>query len=204
MIWEAARATSAAPTFFKRIEIGEPGLKEPFIDGGMGRNNPAKCLLEEAEMVFPDTRVDCLISIGCGQANPIGIGSPPTLFHRIIPLHLLDVVTALKAIATDCEATAQEIAKKIRDRPNVYFRFNVEQGIQKIAMNEHGRLDEVTAHTIQYLRKEENNRRVTLAVQKLAKQPMRGSSSGGFYSSQSIESLSLTGLMQSRCSYSNI
>ncbi|KIM42400.1 hypothetical protein M413DRAFT_43952, partial [Hebeloma cylindrosporum] len=38
-IWEAARATSAAPTFFKRIEIGRA---QPFIDGGLGRNNPSR------------------------------------------------------------------------------------------------------------------------------------------------------------------
>ncbi|KDR66798.1 hypothetical protein GALMADRAFT_29105, partial [Galerina marginata CBS 339.88] len=38
-IWEAARATSAAPTFFKRIEIGR---NQPFIDGGLGRNNPSQ------------------------------------------------------------------------------------------------------------------------------------------------------------------
>jgi patatin-like phospholipase/acyl hydrolase len=35
-IWEAARATSAAPIFFKRLE--KDGKK--FIDGGLGFNNP--------------------------------------------------------------------------------------------------------------------------------------------------------------------
>ncbi|KDR66087.1 hypothetical protein GALMADRAFT_81213, partial [Galerina marginata CBS 339.88] len=38
-IWEAARATSAAPTFFKRIEIR---WNQPFIDGGLHRNNPSR------------------------------------------------------------------------------------------------------------------------------------------------------------------
>lgn len=175
MIWEAARATSAAPTFFKCIEIGEPGLKEPFIDGGMGRNNPSQCLLHEAEMVFPNRRIGCLISIGCGQASTIGIGSKPTLFHRILPLH---VVSALRFIATDCETTAQDVARQFKDREHVYYRFNVEQGLQKIGMNQYGRLEEVTAHTKQYLRKEEHSRRVTLAARKLGEQPKRGSFGG--------------------------
>src|SRR5882672_7382832 len=48
-IWEAARATSATPTFFKRIVIDG----EPFVDGGMGRNNPINQVLEEAELMFP-------------------------------------------------------------------------------------------------------------------------------------------------------
>jgi len=48
-IWEAARATSAAPTFFKRIEIGRA---QPFIDGGVGRNNPSWVVLDEANTLF--------------------------------------------------------------------------------------------------------------------------------------------------------
>src|SRR5271154_3147452 len=39
-IWEAARATSAAPTFFEQIVIGEPGSSLSYVDGGMGCNNP--------------------------------------------------------------------------------------------------------------------------------------------------------------------
>ena len=35
-IWEAARATSAAPTYFKPITVGNYTL----LDGGLGANNP--------------------------------------------------------------------------------------------------------------------------------------------------------------------
>lgn len=35
-IWEAARATSAAPTYFERLTVGQ----DHFIDGGVGWNNP--------------------------------------------------------------------------------------------------------------------------------------------------------------------
>jgi patatin-like phospholipase/acyl hydrolase len=35
-IWEAARATSAAPTYFKAMEVNGHKL----IDGGLGANNP--------------------------------------------------------------------------------------------------------------------------------------------------------------------
>jgi len=41
-IWEAARATSAAPMFFKSITIGQAGMTEEFIDGGLGANNPTE------------------------------------------------------------------------------------------------------------------------------------------------------------------
>ena len=35
-IWEAARATSAAPTYFPRIKLDE----YEYVDGGVGFNNP--------------------------------------------------------------------------------------------------------------------------------------------------------------------
>jgi len=35
-VWEAARATSAAPAYFKPFAIG----KYELIDGGLGANNP--------------------------------------------------------------------------------------------------------------------------------------------------------------------
>ncbi|KAG6872745.1 hypothetical protein C0992_009360, partial [Termitomyces sp. T32_za158] len=47
-IWEVARATTAAPRFFKSIYIGiEP--KEEFIDGGSRFNNPTKQVFTEAQ-----------------------------------------------------------------------------------------------------------------------------------------------------------
>src|SRR3954471_18860751 len=97
-IWEAARATSATPTLFKRILIGR---EQPFIDGGMGRNNPSRVLLDEAKEIFEDHDIGCLISIGTGQAETINI-EKPGLFQRIVPT---DVINAVKAIARDCEGT---------------------------------------------------------------------------------------------------
>ena len=52
-IWEAAQATSAAPTFFKRIEIDDgSGGTEEFVDGGLRCNNPTKQVFEEAKAIF--------------------------------------------------------------------------------------------------------------------------------------------------------
>ncbi|KAK0192290.1 FabD/lysophospholipase-like protein [Armillaria mellea] len=147
-IWQAGRATSAAPTFFKRMEIGPENMKQPYIDGGMGRNNPAKVLLEEAKQVFPGQQVACLISIGTGFAKTIAIPRPGW-FQRALPL---DVVKALQMIATDCERTAEELARDFRDTPGVYFRFNVEQGLQGVMLAQWDRLGEVASHTKQYLK----------------------------------------------------
>ena len=160
MIWEAARATSAAPTFFKRIVIRGSGTSQSYVDGGMGCNNPIMQVLEEAELVFPSRRVACVISIGTGQAQTLAIPRPGRL-QQILPL---DVVKAICGIATDCEWHAQEVARRVQGMPNVYFRFNVEHGMQSIGLGQWERLDEVATHTGQYMRMVEVDQKLDAAV----------------------------------------
>ena len=146
-IWEAARATSAAPTFFKRIEIGRA---QPFIDGGLGCNNPSRVVLNEAKALFGGARhIGCLVSIGAGQVETIGIRKPG-LFQQIIPT---DVVDAVKAIANECEATHENMLGLFAKLPATYFRLNVDQGMQGISLSEWDKLSNVEAHTTQYLKR---------------------------------------------------
>jgi predicted acylesterase/phospholipase RssA len=146
-IWEAGRATSAAPTFFKQIKIGRPGLEEAFVDGGMGNNNPISSLLLETKIMFPNRQIACIISLGTGQPQTINI--PKASFvQRFLPL---DVVDALKEIATNCETQHQGTAHQFEQVPRVYFRFNVEQGMQNIQLNQWEALGAVKAHTDQYI-----------------------------------------------------
>ena len=159
-IWEAARATSAAPTFFKRLEIGN---KQPFIDGGLGRNNPSKLVLAEAKVVFPTRQIGCLVSIGTGQAEIISINKPGFLQQ----IFQTDVIKALKAISTDCEATHEDMLLLFANSPNTYFRLNVEQGMQGIELFEWEKLANVRAHTVQYLRRNEMNEKLSLIANAL-------------------------------------
>eukprot|EP01052_Picozoa_sp_SAG31_P040876 SAG31_NODE_6040_length_2197_cov_1.075786_1_plen_708_part_00 len=62
-IWEAGRATGAAPTYFDHMEIGD----QPLIDGGVTANNPVQLAIEEAGALWPRRPVGCLVSLGCGQ-----------------------------------------------------------------------------------------------------------------------------------------
>lgn len=154
-IWEAARATSAAPTFFKPIEIGR---KQPFIDGGMGCNNPSRVVLEEAYKLFGDSYIGYILSIGTGHPKTISIKTPG-FFQGFISL-----VNALKEIATDCEGTHQKMLGSFSHAPNTYFRLNVDQGMQNIKWSEWEKLHNVEAHTRQYMKREEVGDNLTLIV----------------------------------------
>jgi predicted acylesterase/phospholipase RssA len=149
-IWEAARATSAAPTFFKRIEIG--WNKQPYIDGGLGCNNPSQLVLNEAKAQFGAARhIGCLVSIGTGQAKVTDI-KKPGFFQQIIPT---DVIDALKKISTDCDTTHQEMLRRFARLQDTYFRLNVDQGMQGIGLSKWEKLSIVEAHTVQYMAREE-------------------------------------------------
>jgi predicted acylesterase/phospholipase RssA len=148
-IWEAARATTAAPTLFKRIAIGEEGqAKEEFIDGGLGCNNPSNQVLEEARSIFGnDRQVRCLVSIGTGHPGTIGLAKPDT-FQKVLPTKLIDV---LKKITTDCQNTANGLSARFKDLEKFYFRFNVAHGAEGISLEEWEKMGELTEHTKAYM-----------------------------------------------------
>jgi len=72
-IWQAARATSAAPSFFKEMYINNPRPGVAYIDGGLGHNNPSQVALDEAERVWPTNKHFCLVSIGTGRQRAVKI-----------------------------------------------------------------------------------------------------------------------------------
>lgn len=63
-LWEAARATSAAQTYFPAYQLDRMTL----IDGGNIANNPAMCLYAEMRREFPMDRIR-ILSIGCGTTQ---------------------------------------------------------------------------------------------------------------------------------------
>ena len=125
-IWEAARATSAAATFFDPIAIGQ----QEYVDGATGHNNPVESVLREADTIWKDarSRIQCLMSIGTGVPDPQDFGD-----------NLKEVVDTLKAISTETEETERRFLRNsasfgIADR---YFRFNVSKGLSTIGLDEH-------------------------------------------------------------------
>lgn len=148
-IWEASRATSAAPSYFKSIHIGPKGEEEEFIDAGIGHNNPVKQVHQEALRIFPQNRkISCIVSIGTGQTAPV-VCDDTKLKNKF--LHL-SVIEAIAKVVTDCEKTAEEMELYFRDSKDQYFRFNVDRGLDQICLQEWDKLNEVRTYTNGYLR----------------------------------------------------
>lgn len=69
----AARATSAAPTYFEPALIPIGGSMKALVDGGVFMNSPAVSAYAEALKIFPDEKDFLLVSLGTGElVRPIG------------------------------------------------------------------------------------------------------------------------------------
>ncbi|KAM5354667.1 hypothetical protein ACJ41O_001314 [Fusarium nematophilum] len=139
-IWEAARATSAAPKFFDPIQIGW----QHYVDGATGQNNPVEEVFKEANAIWPgaSSRIQCLVSIGTGVPEPKEFGD-----------NLWKIKSALIALATATEDAERRFCENhealgLRGR---YFRFNVDKGLRDVSLDGVDKLDKIIAATESYL-----------------------------------------------------
>ncbi|KAK6347586.1 hypothetical protein TWF718_005424 [Orbilia javanica] len=120
-IWEAARATSAAPTYFKPLKIDGREL----IDGGLGANNPLGWLWTEILAVFgPARTTSTFLSIGTGIPANNELKDPGN------PTKILHTVDTIASAALNTELThvlfrtlVNAFAPQAREKK--YYRFNV-------------------------------------------------------------------------------
>ncbi|KAJ9161398.1 Patatin-like protein 2 [Coniochaeta hoffmannii] len=122
-VWEAARATTAAPTYFKPIEIKRGSVAKTFMDGAVSCNNPVEKLLEEAGCVFNSRRkIGAILSLGTGTKPKSMPKEAGTLGY------IGSLVKMLKNQTVDTERAHLALKKKLENCPDTYFRFNVPDG----------------------------------------------------------------------------
>jgi predicted acylesterase/phospholipase RssA len=144
-IWEAARATSAATTFFEPITIDG----QAFSDGATGANNPVDELWVEASAIFStgpgwnlEDHLNCFVSIGTGV---------PSL--KAFSDSIKDVAKALVDIATSANGRAEQFQRQhpLLFKTKAAFRFNVIQGLEGIGLDEASRLADIESITDRYV-----------------------------------------------------
>lgn len=136
-LWQVARATAAATTFFKSISVGRDGIE--FVDAGFGYNNPCDILIQEAQREFPDRTQMRILSVGTGLGDIVAIKD-----------RRLYIVDALKKMATSSKKVAATLAHRYSESGE-YYRFNVDQGLQDITLSDWKQASTISAHTRNYL-----------------------------------------------------
>jgi len=126
-IWEACLATSAAPIFFEPFTLHDS--KVTFADGALRLNNPIREVVNEAGRVWKDRELGCVVSIGTGWMKT-----------SEVPARLDKFLKACVQLLMKSEHTAEgflkdKLGKELYDSSS-YFRFNVEQGMQDIALDD--------------------------------------------------------------------
>ncbi|CAE7085876.1 unnamed protein product [Rhizoctonia solani] len=152
-ICDALYATMAHPDLFKSIDITHFGVSQSFVGGEIGCNNPLAHVLAEVQRLYPDRDVGCIVSIGAGHARTIQVPDPS-------PWSRTQDVVVTRDMAMDSERVAEEVAVRFKGRSGVYFRFNVDQGMQNMDSGSWERLGEAAQHTQAYLRKADTNHKL--------------------------------------------
>lgn len=153
-IWEAGRATSAAPLYFPPIKVIVKGVENEYFDGGMISNNPILELKNEVDYEFDTKSPQCVVSIGTGKVDKAN-------GQRSFGQRLLKWATGgfgrigwtLLQLATDTEAKHLEILNDDQNtefRKN-YYRFNVENNMGSIGLDQWQKLPEMRRMTDDYI-----------------------------------------------------
>ena len=163
-ICEAALATSAATTFFEPVSIG----RRSFADGALGANNPVTEVEGEAINIWCSNEagerelkplIKCFVSIGTGNPGK-------KAFEDGITKFLGETVVE---IATDTENIAKRFialwAKQFDERR--YFRFNVDQGLQDVGLEEYKKRGDIEAATEAYLVQQAQKSNVRYCIENL-------------------------------------
>ena len=117
-MWEAARASSAAPGYFSEFKLGE----HIHQDGGLFVNNPCAVAIHEARSIWPGAKLLSVVSVGTGRCQPQDVaasvidGANPTTTSWKQKLN--KVIDS----ATDTERVHTVLHDLLP--PKVYYRFN--------------------------------------------------------------------------------
>ncbi|XP_037624324.1 calcium-independent phospholipase A2-gamma-like [Sebastes umbrosus] len=143
-LWQAIRATSAAPGYFQEFALGN----DLHQDGGLLINNPTALAIHECKCLWPDTPLECVVSLGTGRFETPGKNSTN---YTSLKTKLTNVISS----ATDTEEVHAMLDAFLP--PGTYFRFNPFMS-EDISMDEnrHEKLNLLQAEGARYLERNED------------------------------------------------
>jgi len=119
---QAARATSAAPSYFEPVQIRKKTATNTFVDGGVVANNPAMCAYVEARKMFPGTENILVVSLGAGDLTrplPYAEAKEWGLAQWLAPLFSL----VMDGMSDSVDYQMRQLMPSVKDEPRSYYRF---------------------------------------------------------------------------------
>ncbi|KAF5688686.1 calcium-independent phospholipase [Fusarium denticulatum] len=161
-IWEAARATSAAPTFFQPFI--HPETKRTYVDGALMYNNPVSLAYSEVEKIWPGSLApDIILSVGTGMVVDSKSGEMKTKhnsklepFKKCIPKgYLMRIEAGLGIIqsSTSCHEAWKEFkSMSVTDRRLRHNCHRLNVGLkQRVEMDDVEKMESLVEECEKYL-----------------------------------------------------
>ena len=180
-IWEAARATTAAPSFFAPITINDPKPPASYVDGGLKHNNPSEVAIEEAKLLWPNAKRFCLVSIGTGKQKVSKLPKPVSNnpLSKIPVLRVLSggvkgvqALAKIAAVGVELSTSSGQVHERMYKRANEkneefpYYRFDVD-GVDDVGLEEWKKVEELGQITQSYMESAEVTRMLGFCVNDL-------------------------------------
>jgi hypothetical protein len=144
-VWQAARATSGAQLFFKEFKLEYPGQNNLTLsDGSLHYNNPVSQVVTEAFRMDDSREIGCLISLGTGRMDKQSIGKQ---LHKVA-LNCVEI--ALNCHDEHTKFVGSRDGETL-DAMQRYFRFDVDRMMGGIKLEDHTKLDDISAYVDAYL-----------------------------------------------------
>jgi predicted patatin/cPLA2 family phospholipase len=161
-IVDAACATSAATSFFDAVNING----RLFRDGGFKANNPVNEVWHEARQIWIgdayDVQLDqllkCIISIGTGETKTESMKEGVKGFVETLTRMITQTRDTDKAFYND----HRNLTKL--DGTQRYFRFNVDQGLQAVSLEQYEKKGTMEAVTKTYMESPERQSLLALCA----------------------------------------
>ncbi|ROW01599.1 hypothetical protein VSDG_02235 [Cytospora chrysosperma] len=172
-VYEAARATTAASTYFKPMILKDnQGMEQEFVDAALGRNNPINVLPEEAISLFgTQRRLGCVVSLGTGSRKAELVQARAV---REMGKQIVSLLKVMKEFTTDTRRDHEQMEMKFNNFPGVYFRFDVEGGAEGISLDEWKKIGKLKERTRLYLQ----SAKVSAHIDELAETLLHGNQHG--------------------------
>ena len=121
-MWEAGRATTAAPTYFKPFELDLQGWAQlVLVDGAIGANNPGILGVMEAKKIYPNREYE-LVSLGTGKTSELGqVVAKGNLAGGILRM----LLPAIGGLFSGQDQLSDQVAQSLVTSDN-FFRINPE------------------------------------------------------------------------------
>lgn len=173
-IKEAARATSAAPTYLKEVEIQNLA----FWDGGLLNNNPINQVWDNRHDLVsrtdPCPRIKCIVSLGTAhpdfdlkQRRRSTVSGIKRFFNTVSKT--VSFVTNTEAKHRDFDRNIRQHNRRDPDCATAYFRFDATTAKERIGLDDYLKMPKLVEYTNIYLQRPEVDAWVSECAALLAK-----------------------------------